>query len=133
MYAKPLTNTELIAPCGMNCSICMAYLREKNKCPGCRDLSTYKPITRIRCKIKTCNKLKTKFCFDCEDFPCKNLNNLDKRYRTKYHMSMIANLKSIKERGIHRFLKNEKTRWACPKCGGAICVHKGYCLSCNKK
>ena len=23
----------LIALCGMNCSICMAYLREKNKCP----------------------------------------------------------------------------------------------------
>jgi uncharacterized radical SAM superfamily Fe-S cluster-containing enzyme len=33
---KALENISLIAPCGMNCSICSAYLREKNKCPGCR-------------------------------------------------------------------------------------------------
>ncbi|MFZ3074083.1 MAG: hypothetical protein WA093_03070 [Minisyncoccales bacterium] len=27
--------SNLIAPCGMNCALCMAYLREKNHCPGC--------------------------------------------------------------------------------------------------
>ncbi len=31
-------NFSIIAPCGMNCSICMAYLRGKNKCPGCRGI-----------------------------------------------------------------------------------------------
>jgi hypothetical protein len=55
----------------------MAYLREKNKCPGCRDLTAYKPITRIRCKIKRCNKLKSKFCFDCADLRGVNLKNVD--------------------------------------------------------
>lgn len=25
----------LIAPCGMNCQLCYAFQREKNKCPGC--------------------------------------------------------------------------------------------------
>ena len=33
--------SELIAPCGMNCGICYGYLREKNKCPGCRKRDAY--------------------------------------------------------------------------------------------
>jgi hypothetical protein len=33
---SPVDENALIAPCGMNCGVCMAYLREKNKCPGCR-------------------------------------------------------------------------------------------------
>lgn len=28
-------NRNLIAPCGMNCGVCIAYLREKNRCQGC--------------------------------------------------------------------------------------------------
>jgi len=124
---------QLIAPCGMNCGVCMAYLREKNKCPGCRTPDKSKPITRVGCKIKTCHNLKSKFCFTCEDFPCDNLTHLDKRYRTRYHMSMIENLENIKRLGIKEFLKNEKIRWTCPKCGGIIYVHKGYCIDCRKK
>ena len=49
----------LIAPCGMNCGICMAFLRPTNKCPGCRSDDTDKPITRIGCKIKTCGVFHT--------------------------------------------------------------------------
>ena len=49
---------QLIAPCGMNCSICMAYLREKNKCLGCRMPDPNMPISRARCKIKNCKTLK---------------------------------------------------------------------------
>ncbi len=32
----PGLNPVLIAPCGMNCGTCLGYLREKNKCVGCR-------------------------------------------------------------------------------------------------
>lgn len=131
-----LNKISLIAPCGMNCSVCMAYLREKNKCPGCRGTDINKPITRIKCKIKTCENFqeaKSKYCFQCEKFPCDNLKHLDKRYRTKYNMSMIENLENIKDSGIRKFLRDEKTRWACSQCGGTICVHKGYCYSCGKK
>jgi hypothetical protein len=131
-----LNKTSLIAPCGMNCSICMAYLREKNKCPGCQGADTHKPVTRARCKIKNCEvfqKGKARFCFKCEKFPCDILSHLDKRYRTKYNMSMIKNLENIKNLGIRKFIANEKTRWACSECGGPICVPKGYCYSCGKK
>jgi hypothetical protein len=130
-----LNEALLIAPCGMNCSICAAYLRKRNKCPGCR-IEANKPVTRVICKIKTCETFKENeltFCFECEDFPCKNLKHLDKRYRTKYSMSMIENLENIEKLGIEEFLKNEKIRWTCPECGGTICVHKGCCYSCGNK
>jgi hypothetical protein len=132
---KPRIKLELIAPCGMNCGICMAYLREKDKCPGCRGSDANKKVTCSRCKIKNCltfKKGKTKkFCFECKEYPCKLLNHLDKRYRTKYHMSMIENLDNIKKSGVRAFVRNEEKRWACQKCGGTICIHRGCCPNCG--
>jgi hypothetical protein len=128
-------NICLIAPCGMNCAICMNYLRERNKCPGCRGPDTNKRVTRIRCKIKICevfNDTDIKFCFECTYYPCEKLEHLDNRYKTKYYMSMIENLEYIKNSGINNFLDNEKIRWTCNECGGTICVHKGRCYSCGK-
>jgi hypothetical protein len=128
--------TDLIAPCGMNCGICMAYLREKNKCPGCREIYINEPISRSGCKIKNCDyiaKKKNKFCIGCKSLPCKRMKNLDKRYRTRYNMSMLENLDNIKKLGIRQFVKNEKIRWKCPHCGGTICVHRWYCFTCGKR
>jgi hypothetical protein len=130
------SKVSLIALCGMNCGICMAYLRDKNRCPGCRQFNAKEPVSIARCKIKNCEviqKGKIKFCFGCDNFPCKNLKHLDKRYRTKYHMSMIDNLETIKNFGIRKFLKNENVRWTCSRCGGTICVHRGYCCECGRK
>jgi hypothetical protein len=126
----------LIAPCGINCGVCAAYLRVKNPCPGCRVPDPNKPVTRLRCKIKTCRTFQNgsaKYCFECKDFPCDVLKHLDKRYRTRYHMSEIENLEYIRDNGIRKFLKYEEKRWTCSKCGGTICVHKGYCVGCGKK
>jgi hypothetical protein len=125
-----------IAPCGMNCHICRAYLRKRNKCPGCRGEDTNKPVTRVECKIKNCSflqKMEINYCFECENFPCNNLNKLDSRYLTRYNMSVIENLKSINEIGINEFLVNEGSRWACSHCGCVICVHNGCCHICGKK
>jgi hypothetical protein len=136
MNSKLSMKSSLIAPCGMNCGICMAYLREKKKCPGCRVFDKDEPVSIARCRIKNCANFKNsklKFCFECEEFPCKNIKHLDKRYRTKYNMSMIENLDNIKKFGIREFVKNEKIRWACSRCGGTICVHRGYCYNCGKQ
>ena len=120
----------------MNCGICMAYLREKNKCPGCRETDINKPPTRAKCKIKNCyelNKNNLKFCIEYNKFPCERMKHLDKRYRTKYSMSIVENLENIKKFGIRAFVENENTRWACSQCGGIICVHRGYCYNCGKQ
>ena len=129
-------STTLIAPCGMNCRLCRAYVRDKQACPGCRGGDSFKSKACITCKIKNCDKVekgKVKYCFSCDIFPCGRLNHLDKRYRTKYSMSMIDNLKNIKKSGIRHFIRNEKQRWICPVCGEIICVHKPKCLSCEYK
>ncbi len=119
--------TALIGPCGMNCSLCVAYLRDKNKCPGCRSDNNEKTSKyRINCIIKNCDQLKKnnwKYCSNkCEKFPCKRLKNLDKRYRNKYDMSMIENLENIKKLGIRKFIEKEKKRWI--KGNKIFCVHK---------
>jgi uncharacterized Zn finger protein len=134
MFGIEMETGVLIAPCGMNCSTCIAYFREKNKCPGCRGSNLKKPITRVKCKIKTCETFadnRAAFCSECLKFPCANLKKLDKRYRTKYNMSMIENLENIKKLGLENFIENKTARWLCPACGGTICVHKGYCYNCK--
>jgi len=121
--------SRLIAPCGMNCGICSGHLRDKNICPGCREMA--KPEYCKKCIIRNCMILKEKnmrFCSDrCEKYPCKRLKSLDKRYKAKYSMSMIENLEYIRNNGIRKFMKNEKQRWI--KDGKIICVHnKRYYL-----
>jgi len=124
----------LIAPCGMNCGLCHAFLRNRNKCPGCRNDDSGKPKTRVACKIKNCiARRQRKFCVDCARFPCELLGRMDKRYRLNYGMSVIENLKSIKALGLQRFLEREKSKWACAGCGTAMCVHKEFCLACGRK
>ncbi|MBZ5671254.1 MAG: DUF3795 domain-containing protein [Acidobacteriia bacterium] len=128
--------TTLIAPCGMNCRLCIAYNRDKKACPGCRGDDGVKSKTRVTCRIKTCEKIVhggIKYCFGCDTFPCARLNHLDKRYRAKYDMSMVDNLENIRQFGVRQFIRNEKTRWTCPECGETICVHKRRCLFCEYK
>ena len=126
---------DLIAPCGINCGICKSHYREKNTCPGCRKLDKRTPTTRFNCIIRKCKILKDrkrKYCSDkCDNYPCKSLKSLDKRYSTKYHISMIENLKYIKEKGINAFLEKEKKKWTCPQCGGIVTCHGSICLTCG--
>ncbi len=129
-------DSSLIAPCGMNCGICLAYLRDKNKCPGCNANDAGKSVYRQKCRIRNCGTIKENssgLCYECDKFPCTRLKQLDKRYRTKYAMSMIENLEQIKNLGMDEFLKNETNKWTCKNCGAIICVHRGYCLNCNEK
>ncbi len=133
---KNAIRTTLIAPCGMNCHLCRDYIRGKKPCPGCRGDDSLKSKACVSCKINNCEKItegRIKYCFSCGSFPCAALNHLDNRYRTRYAMSIIDNLKGIREFGIRDFIKNEKERWACPECGELICVHKDNCISCGYK
>ncbi len=137
MNTASIIKSKPIAPCGINCMICRGYLlRKKNKCSGCWGDNTNKSNLCVNCKIKNCDNLlktKSKFCFECEKFPCLSIKQLDKRYRTKYNMSALENLENIKKLGVRKFVQNEKIRWTCPECGGIICVHTGHCSNCGEK
>ena len=131
-------STHLIAPCGMNCHLCHGFIRETNSCPGCRGNEEYesqKSQYRKRCKIRNCELIvsgQLDHCSEkCNRYPCNPLKQLDKRYRAKYSMSMIDNLKMLSENGIDHFFQIEKNRWTCPKCSEIICVHKPTCISCG--
>jgi hypothetical protein len=120
----------------MNCGICAAYFgytlkdtKRNHPCLGCRSRKNLcafikKPCTRL-------SRNQVEYCFECTDFPCENLKKLDRRYREKFAMSMIDNLRFIQINGIDKFLENEKGRWRCPSCGGVVCVHNKKCYSCG--
>ena len=130
-------DAKLVAPCGMNCGTCIAFFgytmigkKRKHSCSGCQ-------LKNKQCAFikKQCDKLATKqieYCFECAGFPCKILRTLDKRYGSKYGMSLIENLKYIQKNGIEEFLRNEQERWKCPNCGGVVCVHNKKCYTCYK-
>ena len=136
---ESLDKASLIAPCGMNCGVCVSYLAmkydlkkqgfRKTYCSGCRPRGKNCTFMKKHCDLL--GKGLVRFCYECEKFPCSRLKDLDKRYRTKYHMSMIENLKFIKEHGIERFLEKEEVKWRCPECGEVICCHNGLCLNCG--
>lgn len=135
--SRKLKYESKIATCGMNCEICIGYIREKNKCPGCREIDAYESSYGKKCIIRSCPiiiKNNWKFCSDvCEKYPCLRLKNLDKRYRTKYRMSMIENLDNIKNFGIEKFVESEQSRWKCHECGELLCVHRYFCINCGAK
>ena len=128
-------DVQLIAPCGMNCQVCLAYLRDRNQCFGCRADDINKRASCVGCSIANCELLKATqsgFCYECPKYPCRRLRDLDKRYRTKYGMSMIENLAFIRESGLTAFVEKEDERWRCQSCGAVICVHRDFCLQCGK-
>ncbi len=109
----------------MDCALCMAYQREQVHCPGCRGDDTCKQKSCRTCIIKNCAKRNTnhwKYCFECDTYPCARLKALDKRYRTKYEMSMIKNLNYIRDHSIQMFVIRENKRWV--KNGRTYCVHR---------
>ncbi len=123
----------------MNCGLCVNYLAMKNElkkkgfnrgyCPGC--LPRGKNCIYMKGACDLLGEGRVRFCHECADYPCRRLKALDKRYRTKYHMSMVENLEFVKERGLEQFLVREESKWRCPECGGVICCHNGLCLSCS--
>jgi hypothetical protein len=130
-----LIDSRMIAPCGMDCGLCSGYLREKQPCPGCNGDDGGKPPYCAGCRIKNCaelEKAEQPFCFECAKYPCARLRQLDKRYRTRYGMSMMENLMNIRDLGLDEFVARERTRWECPGCGGVICVHQANCVYCGR-
>lgn len=131
----------IVAPCGLYCGSCRHYLAKsegvlkqkglKRGCEGCR-------IRNKNCSFikKDCPSLRKKeidFCFECNKFPCKNLEKLDKRYTIRYNISLIGNLKRIKKIGLSKWLKEQENKFKCPKCGGKISVHDNECFNCGYK
>lgn len=130
---------ELVAPCGMNCNICAAYLAATHdvkgkgiqmmNCIGCRPRNKQCTFLKKKCELLLKNKVQ--YCYECDSFPCESLAAIDKKYRTNFGMSEIENLLHIRDEGIESFLGAEEAKWRCQGCGGTLCCHNGICFDCD--
>ena len=123
----------------MNFAICGGYLALVNSvkekgvrmpyCSGCRPRGKICAFLKKQCPLLLSEEVT--YCFQCREYPCLRLRRLDERYRSRFRMSMIENLESIKTKGMTEFLMGEEAKWRCPDCGGVICCHNGICFSCG--
>jgi len=130
---------ELIAPCGMNCAICSRYLSYVNslnrtQCTGCRPGNKkcsylFEKCSGINGALK--GNATASFCFECDQYPCKQINRMDNRYRSNYKMSVKDNLECIKKMGVDKFAKEQYEEYHCTKCGGLISIHNSKCFKCD--
>ncbi|MEA5014323.1 MAG: DUF3795 domain-containing protein [Candidatus Limiplasma sp.] len=123
----------MIAPCGVNCFACSAYLDGKKPCHGCR--APKERITRRSCgncvKKRCALERGVQWCFECSRFPCARIKDLDKRYREKYGVDLVQNGLDAK-RDMEAFLLAQRERFACQSCGGVISQHHQKCSACGK-
>ena len=124
----------MFAPCGMNCKVCYRHCNHKRPCGGCLNSVTGKPAHCRNCKIKDCLKTKgVSYCFECVDFPCKQIKNLEKSYNTRYQASLIENSRFVQEHGLVKFMDWQTEKYTCPECGGIISIHDAECSECQRK
>ena len=126
---------DMLAPCGMNCMVCYLHVGTRKlgkRCPGCFSGDDGTPKHCRTCRIKDCTKAKdVAYCYECGEFPCKLVKNLEKSYNTRYNESIVNNSLYVREHGIEKFMQAEKSKWACHSCGGVISLHDAYCSECG--
>lgn len=131
MKMPPAIPENLLAPCGVNCLTCFAFLRGKNPCVGC--LNNGPKMGHCQhCSRKECAAAQgLAHCHACEKFPCaKRIRPLEKTYRKKYGVSIVANGHAAGQ-GMAAFMQAQRQLYTCPQCGGVVCQHDGICSECG--
>lgn len=127
-------DSEMFAPCGMNCLVCYKHCYHKKPCAGCLRNDQGKPEHCRKCRIKDCIREKGyQFCYECASYPCKQIKSLEKSYNTRYHASLMENSRMVREYGMTEFLRQQMKKYTCPECGGIISIHDGECSECQWK
>lgn len=127
----------MFAPCGMNCMVCYKHCytkKNKNPCLGCLvNDEMGKPEHCRKCKIKDCVREKgITYCFECSQFPCNFIKNLEKSYNQRYDTSLIENSLFVKNHSLVVFMEKQKQEYTCKKCGGVYSIHDKVCTECGK-
>jgi len=138
MDEKKPVSEELIAPCGMNCAICSKYLAyvnnlNRSQCVGCRPRNEGCAYLFDKCTgINHAKEGNLVFCIECSQYPCKQIDRMDARYRKEYNMSVKDSLEAIKKTGISEFIEEQYIKYRCSKCGGMISIHNRKCFKCDE-
>jgi hypothetical protein len=133
MFMPAEIENNMFAPCGMNCMVCYVHLKNKKPCCGCLNDDLNKPDRCKNCEIKNCSGDRGHvYCFNCAEFPCMRIKNLDKSYIKRYQVSLIDNGNIVKNKGLGLFLKSERVNWLCRNCDGVISLHDKVCSECGE-
>lgn len=133
MPLEPIETT-MFAPCGMNCMVCYKHCCHKKPCAGCFKSDMDKPEHCRKCRIKACAKEKAvAYCYECTEYPCTSIKNLEKSYITRYGASLMANSRYVKEKGLAAFMEQQKITFTCPECGGVVSIHDSQCSECQRR
>lgn len=134
--------------CGLYCGACELFQATQNgtldelaqkrgmephelECHGCK--SKKSSVYCSNCTIKHCASGKNvEFCNQCKDYPCSQLQEFNS---SKYSHKYLAakNLKSILDKGLKKWLEEQKDRWSCPKCNTKYSYYADLCPKCGVK
>jgi hypothetical protein len=106
-----------IGVCGLDCGLCPRYYTAgPSRCPGCAGPDF--PSKHPSCSFITCcvKKRNLEVCGECPDFPCPKFKSEEEYRQVKESSSyppyrkVMANLNFIRERGIEKFMQQQKRR-----------------------
>jgi len=142
---------ELLAPCGLYCGVCSIYIAHRDhnqkfkkaltkvykpfirgiediKCTGCLSDKEVFPVCR-RCPIKECVEQKNlDGCHQCDDFPCKYIENFPIEVGKKVIMRSIPQRREL---GTEKWVELEEKRYHCPECGNVLFRGAKRCNKCG--
>jgi len=126
---------QMTAPCGLDCFNCHFYLARKDKeamnmveklskeydipvdimlCRGCRSHNGRIPLQKHvfgdahRCAAYECSQgKKFKYCGDCDEFPCDNLDPYADKAGALPHNIKVFNLCLINKIGLEKWAKTK--------------------------
>jgi hypothetical protein len=129
----------IISTCGLNCAVCDIYnaghgdekLRdeivewfkkernriidpEQTRCEGCR--GPLESHWSSDCEMLACaQKREVRYCFECEDFPCKILDKFASD-GVSHHKRTVENMRRMKEIGFENWVAEQKRKGQCLFC-----------------
>ena len=142
---------ELLSPCGLYCGVCSIYIAHRDNnakfkqillpiykafaktaddisCTGCLSDGVVFPVCHS-CPIKKCTKEKgIEGCYQCDDWPCKFINNFPIAVGKKV---IFRTIPTWKELGTEKFVEEEEKRYHCPECGNPLFRGSKKCNKCK--
>ncbi|MHA1489170.1 MAG: DUF3795 domain-containing protein [Promethearchaeota archaeon] len=142
---------ELLAPCGLYCGVCSIYIAHRDNnvkfkqallpiykafaknvddiaCTGCLSDGIVFPVCRS-CSIKKCCQNKQiEGCHQCDDFPCKFINNFPIPVGKKVILRAIPMWRKL---GTEKWVEEEEKRYHCPECGNPLFRGAKRCNNCK--
>ncbi len=144
---------ELLAPCGLYCGVCSIHIADrynnvkfkerlvklyapytKNvediKCTGCMSESEETIFGFCKsCAIRRCVKKKNyESCHQCEQFPCKFINNFPIPVGKRVILRAIPQWREL---GTEKWVAAEEERYHCPECGNPLFRGAKRCNKCK--